>query len=72
MPSIEIPIETLRHLYEFYYNPATDYRDPPYITEAWREIERLAGFRDRCTCGEEDNTDPEKSLLHKTWCARSQ
>ena len=40
----EIPIETLRLLYEFYYNPATDYRDPPEITAAWREIAELAGL----------------------------
>ena len=39
---IEIPIETLWLLYEFYYNPATDYRDPPEITAAWREIAALA------------------------------
>lgn len=59
MPSIEIPIETLRHLYKFYYNPAIDWRDPPHITEAWREIERLAGFNDRCTCGEENRSYEE-------------
>ena len=40
----EIPIETLRLLYEFYYNPATDYRNPPEITAAWREIAALAGL----------------------------
>ena len=41
---IEIPIETLRLLYEWYYNPATDYRDPPEITAAWREIAERAGL----------------------------
>ena len=40
----EIPTETLRLLYEFYYNPATDYRKPPEITAAWREIAELAGL----------------------------
>ena len=40
----EIPIETLGLLYEFYYNPATDYRNPPEITAAWREIAELAGL----------------------------
>ena len=40
----EIPTETLRLLYEFYYNPATDYRNPPEITAAWREIAELAGL----------------------------
>jgi hypothetical protein len=39
---IEVPIEILRVLYEFYYNPATDYRNPSEITEAWREISKLA------------------------------
>jgi len=41
---IEIPTGTLRLLYEWYYNPATDYRDPPEITAAWREIAELAGL----------------------------
>ena len=40
----EIPTETLGLLYEWYYNPATDYRDPPEITAAWREIAELAGL----------------------------
>ena len=40
----EIPIETLRFLYKFYYNPATDWRDPPEITAAWREIAERAGL----------------------------
>jgi hypothetical protein len=42
----EIPIDTntLRLLYKWHYNPATDYRDPPEITAAWREIARLTGF----------------------------
>ena len=40
----EIPTKTRRRLYEWYYNPATDYRDPPEITAAWREIAELAGL----------------------------
>ena len=40
----EIPIETLRLLYEFCYSLATDYRNPPEITAAWREIAELAGL----------------------------
>ena len=44
MNKIEICVETLRLLYEWHYNPATDYRDPPEITAAWREIASLAGF----------------------------
>jgi hypothetical protein len=40
----EIPTGTLRVLYEWYYNPATDYRDPPEITAAWREIAERAGL----------------------------
>jgi len=44
MNKIEICVETLRLLYEWHYNPATDYRDPPEITDAWREIASLAGF----------------------------
>jgi hypothetical protein len=38
MNEIPIDINILRLLYKFYYNPATDYRDPPEITAAWREI----------------------------------
>ena len=44
MNEIPIDINTLRLLYEWHYNPATDYRDPPEITAAWREIATLAGF----------------------------
>ena len=44
MNEVTIDINTLRLLYEWYYNPATDYRDPPEITAAWREIASLAGF----------------------------
>ena len=44
MNEIPIDINTLRLLYQWHYNPATYYRDPPEITEAWREIARLAGF----------------------------
>ena len=44
MNEIRIDINTLRLHYEWHYNPATDYRDPPEITNAWREIARLAGF----------------------------
>ena len=41
---IEIPIEILRVLYDHCYNPATDWRDPPEITAAWREIAKRAGL----------------------------
>jgi hypothetical protein len=44
MNEIPIDINTLRLLYEFCYNPATDYRDPPEITAAWREIGERAGL----------------------------
>ena len=44
MNETRIDINNLRLLYEWHYNPATDYRDPPEITAAWREIARLAGF----------------------------
>ena len=44
MNEIPIDINTLRLLYQRYYNPAAYYRDPPEITEAWRKIARLAGF----------------------------
>ena len=44
MKEVPIDINTLRLLYEWHYNPATDYRDPPEITAAWREIARIAGF----------------------------
>ena len=44
MNEIPIDINTLRLLYQWHYNPVTDYRDPPEITAAWREIARLAGF----------------------------
>ena len=71
MKEVSIDINTLRLLYEWHYNPATDYRDPPEITAAWREIAELAGLNDRCTCGEDDNTDPEWSILHKTWCPKA-
>ena len=40
----EIPTGTLRVLYKWCYNPATDYRDPPEITAAWREIAERAGL----------------------------
>jgi len=46
MNEVTISIDTLRLLYEWHYNPATDYRDPPEITAAWREIASLAGFDD--------------------------
>lgn len=68
MPTIEIPVDTLRLLYEHYYNPATDYRDPPEITSAWRMIADMMG---QCSCGEDDNKDPGKSLPHKTWCPKA-
>ena len=44
MNETRIDINALRLLYEWHYNPATDYRDPQEITAAWREIARLAGF----------------------------
>jgi hypothetical protein len=44
MNEIRIDINILRLLYQRYYNPATYYRNPPEITEAWREIARIAGF----------------------------
>ena len=44
MNEIRIDINTLRLLYQWYYNPAIYYRDPPEITDAWREIASLAGF----------------------------
>ena len=71
MKEVTISIDTLRIVWEWHYNPATDYRDPPEVTAAWREIAKLAGLNDRCTCGEDDNTDPEKSLPHKTWCPKA-
>jgi hypothetical protein len=44
MNEIPIDINILRLLCKFYYNPATDYRDPPEITAAWREIAEQAGL----------------------------
>jgi hypothetical protein len=52
MNEIPIDIDTLRLLYERHYNPATDYRDPPEITDARREIASLAGFDEETECDE--------------------
>lgn len=69
---IEVPIEILRVLYDHYYNPATDWRDPPEVSTAWREVAKIAGFKEQCTCGEDDSKDPNLSLPHKTWCAKEE
>lgn len=56
MNEIPIDINILRLLYKFYYNPATDYRDPPEITEAWHKIARLAGLDKEMEYDELDET----------------
>ena len=43
--TVTVPQKLLRDLYEFYYNPATDYRDPEG-TKLWRELAELAGLNE--------------------------
>lgn len=69
---IEVPIEILRILYKHYYNSETDWRNLSEVTRAWREIAEIAKFEDECTCGEDDNKDPNLSLPHKTWCLKAE
>lgn len=64
---IEIPIEILIVLYDHCYNPATDWRDPPEVSTAWREVANIAGLKEQCTCGEDNGKDPNLSLPHKAW-----
>ena len=41
--TVTVPKKLLRDLYEYYYNPATDYRDPEG-TKLWRELAEHAGL----------------------------